>query len=92
MAKKTKASEAKKKADFWMDRQAKTRARLAKISPSGEIGIGSALDFRPARSLVERTTPRLDGGCHITTASMVVDLDGICWWIDPQSQTIRRVT
>lgn len=54
--------------------------RLAKISPSGDIGLKA-----------NSGTPRLDAGALVTAPSMVVDLDGVCWWIDPAARIHCRV-
>jgi len=38
-----------------------------------------------------KLAPRLEEGTIIEKACFVTDVDGDCWWIDPASQTIKRV-
>ena len=33
---------------------------------------------------------RFEFGIHISTRSLVIDLDGVAWWVDPDQQTITK--
>ena len=40
---------------------------------------------------VTRFEPRLQPGTMIRDACLVVDSDGVAWWVDPQTQTVKRL-
>lgn len=52
---------------------------------------GKSMPKQPTQAALTKPSPNFERGSVIAARSLVVDLNGVHWWVDPDSKTIKQI-